>query len=1453
MLEEGVDEGGGAADETDGILAASERLIDDGAMEGLSAIFDEQQRGMQPVLHDEESDASTDDDEAGHLSTGEHLRQVGSSARAVVRAYGLLRGWREAECAGTNEEVEFVAAVVVAYAGHALDTDFGTTPRSGEAVRRLAGVLVGPAAAGRWSAGRLGFPWSARSKLAGELHEWAACRPGVPLVVQLLGPPHVFDVRGLVRRLQPPAKGQMLGEYLLDAVTRATLLRASQWVADIRGVDAPAAGCEQAVEMLTTARAELGLDATQWRQPVAQLSEQAVQLAVHLLFPAEPGRGRRAAPSSPMARLMALSGDPTSDWRPVTRVFPAQGPAAHAGRARGRLRTSLVEADAMQRGAAMAQEALAAGAAELRGLVAGGADEANQSVQRCLTALEAAQRKVTRPPVHPEGPRFAKRPAQASEQQDARKGVAALRAWESGSEGRAVSVALRQGAPALLTVQEVMCVAAGQFPAGRAHGVRFPEGVATPVLPEAQSMRAEFSESQVSRALRRLDPSSSPGLLLYDPWHARMFARVEPRVVAELATLFSELLRLGCYPKAFSQLRATCVPKPGRGDQPPAKRLRVIAVANVLGRLFGRLLAASLTSMLGHVLHHGIMSVGVSDGAGQTARLVDVATACGRAVALVDIKDAYWHVPGDLAGQQLRCVLRHADDGWLRTLKAYLAGRSIAFDAEREDGIMEQTVVEVQDGVPIGDSLSAVLLALVLDPVLRATEAALRGDAQPDGDDPLHGHRLACYVDDVALIADSPEALQRGLDALERGLAGIGMALNRAKSYVLARGDMVRALRAAQFAHAAVEDGQPVPVRLVDLDASAELVLGVPIGNAKACARLVRAKAAAVMADLRTLGERVPVHMAVQAYKACLVKRLGYLMRASGHAEVHAELVRAQREHWEPFLLECIVGLDAGEGLAMLHVPTSMGGLGVEDYEVTAQTAAAAGVAMHMVAGSSTAAKVVRHYMLQHAADEADAISRPYRQLLAMGYCVTEGGALARTQADAQVATRPIASKGLQRVLTKAVVRNKYDAGWMDRCELNRMQRAVVAGQRDDPAVGSMLGGTLHGRGAVLGDAAALAYFSATLAGTVSTEGQMREAATRSWRDNVVCALCRTGTRFNPKYVAHARACPRNTGYHTTRVHDAVVAALGGIITNGALEGGRGAQAAARMLVTERAEHVNPLGKVNDLYIVVGTHGARLGGRPLAVGAHVHVDVVVPTTQSATGPISVRTAAQIKLRTCAPAAAAAGAVFVPFVVTDLGVLNKEARELLAMLARDASDPSGERRAAEQIIRLTAIQGSAYAEAAYFTLASVPPPGTGTHRRPGDPVPRPTGNRVQTSLLARLPTHLQNNKRQQAARAAELQHGADASSDEQSDEQSAGDAGAHERRESADDAGGSSHSQCGEVVVMVDEEREAAPRPSDDESEVVAAEDADAAEGCDEQPQSQSTQPRRSARLAGAHL
>lgn len=246
-----------------------------------------------------------------------------------------------------------------------------------------------------------------------------------------------------------------------------------------------------------------------------------------------------------------------------------------------------------------------------------------------------------------------------------------------------------------------------------------------------------------------------------------------------LAVLFNILLHRNIHPTTWSILRTTLVPK--CGDLKDPANWRPITIGSAIERLFHRVLAARIQSLVGLSLHQrGFVSVdGTLGNSLILHEYVKHRLSCRKPynVVSLDVKKAF----DTVSHHSIRRALNRI--GVPFVLTEYVMG---TFNATTTIKVGNDCTgpIGIRRGVRQGDPLSPIIFNIVMDELLDRVSNKYDGATLPNGE----RCSIMAFADDLLLLTDKEVDLPLMLEDTTTFLQRRGMQLNAAKCRLLAGG-----------------------------------------------------------------------------------------------------------------------------------------------------------------------------------------------------------------------------------------------------------------------------------------------------------------------------------------------------------------------------------------------------------------------------------------------------------------------------------------------------------------------------------------------------------------------------------------------------------------------------------------------------------------------------------------
>lgn len=325
-----------------------------------------------------------------------------------------------------------------------------------------------------------------------------------------------------------------------------------------------------------------------------------------------------------------------------------------------------------------------------------------------------------------------------------------------------------------------------------AHSDVFPTASAEQVE-SAACLNAEFTLDEVETCIKKLHNGRAAGA---DGLCAEFIKRAhhtndisyKSELAPHITRLFNVLLTQRQFPRAWTVNTLSAVPK-SKGQKDDLDSYRGIAVGNALAKLYSMVLLSRLDRW---AEVHGVRARGqagfrphrgTADNVFVLSHVTERARHYGRPVycAFIDFRKAYDSINRDLLWEALQGMGVHGS--FLDSLKQMYGHVEMRV---KLDGRLGRPFA-APFGVKQGDPLSPLLFGLYMDRL----EQYMLSVCRDLGARLTESQRvsLLLYADDLVLLAESPEELQRLLDALHSFTVSNHMTVNVSKSAILACGD----------------------------------------------------------------------------------------------------------------------------------------------------------------------------------------------------------------------------------------------------------------------------------------------------------------------------------------------------------------------------------------------------------------------------------------------------------------------------------------------------------------------------------------------------------------------------------------------------------------------------------------------------------------------------------------
>jgi hypothetical protein len=291
-------------------------------------------------------------------------------------------------------------------------------------------------------------------------------------------------------------------------------------------------------------------------------------------------------------------------------------------------------------------------------------------------------------------------------------------------------------------------------------------------------LQQPFTETELRDRVQRLRAGKS----VLGALKAEMLKRTIDQLAAPLLALLTACVRVGGLPRAWAVSALVPIRKPGADHSRPAG-YRGIALGTLPAKLFGGILADRITEYTEAAGLRAVGQAGFRPGYGCSEQvftiraLVERQRARGQRlyVCYVDFKQAFDRVPRDLLWGKLR---QAGIDGWaLQAVQALYADVPMCVRMSAGYTRCFRSLMGVKQGCPLSPSL----FGLYLDDFQEGleTEVGVAEAALPAWESGVRVPVLF-YADDQALIATTPEGLQRQLRYLATYASRWGPTVNTA-------------------------------------------------------------------------------------------------------------------------------------------------------------------------------------------------------------------------------------------------------------------------------------------------------------------------------------------------------------------------------------------------------------------------------------------------------------------------------------------------------------------------------------------------------------------------------------------------------------------------------------------------------------------------------------------------
>lgn len=308
-------------------------------------------------------------------------------------------------------------------------------------------------------------------------------------------------------------------------------------------------------------------------------------------------------------------------------------------------------------------------------------------------------------------------------------------------------------------------------------------GLGTQAREARERLQHPFTQSELSDRVGRLRPGKS----VFGALKPAMLKCAMDQLAAPLLALLNACVRVGCIPRAWAVSALVPIRKPGANHTRP-DGYRGIALSTLPAKLFGGILADRFTQYAEEAGLRAAGQAGFRPGYGCSDQIFTVRALVERQrargqrlyVCYVDFKQAFDRVPRDFLWGKLQ---RAGFDGWsMQAVQALYADVPMCVKLSSGYTRCFSSLMGVKQGCP----LSPTLFGLYLDDFQQGLEAAVGVEAAalPAWESGVRVPVLF-YADDQALIATSPEGLQRQLEYLASYSAQWGLTVNTVKTKVV--------------------------------------------------------------------------------------------------------------------------------------------------------------------------------------------------------------------------------------------------------------------------------------------------------------------------------------------------------------------------------------------------------------------------------------------------------------------------------------------------------------------------------------------------------------------------------------------------------------------------------------------------------------------------------------------
>ena len=287
----------------------------------------------------------------------------------------------------------------------------------------------------------------------------------------------------------------------------------------------------------------------------------------------------------------------------------------------------------------------------------------------------------------------------------------------------------------------------------------------------------EITIEEVKQAIGQLKNNKAPG---EDGVFPEMFKVDEDRLPLVLVNLFNKIKEGGKLPSEWKNGVIVKIPK--KGDLSDCGNWRGVMLSPIAMKIFCKLLLNRMEPILDGILREEQAGFrkgrGCSDQIFVVRHLMQQANEMKARLSLcfVDFEKAFDSVSRGVMGK----VLRHYGvPEWL--VKLVINLHEGTFCKVMIDGSLSDAF-EVRSGVIQGGILSPLLFVLVIDYVMKRVIEETNA-----GIEWRNGRKLADldYADDIVLISEGPEEMQRVVDCLVREGKKVGLVINCAKTEIM--------------------------------------------------------------------------------------------------------------------------------------------------------------------------------------------------------------------------------------------------------------------------------------------------------------------------------------------------------------------------------------------------------------------------------------------------------------------------------------------------------------------------------------------------------------------------------------------------------------------------------------------------------------------------------------------